>query len=119
VDSCITSRQQQDVQACSRGIWAGKLLSLPAVVDADAIDLPDLLPKNFNLGTLVRDETSWWLFSTGLVLCKCIQARLIDWHISNLEIQDRSVYSDVSTVFWPMTEYTHQGALCNSSFFGS
>ncbi|KAG8067383.1 hypothetical protein GUJ93_ZPchr0005g14410 [Zizania palustris] len=51
----------------------------------------------WNLG---GDETSWWLFPTGLVLCKCIQARLVDWHVSILEIQDRAVYSNDPTIFW-------------------
>ncbi|WOK97014.1 hypothetical protein Cni_G05722 [Canna indica] len=52
----------------------------------------------WNLG----DESGWWLFPACLVLCKCIQARLIDWHVANLEIQvqDRSLYSDDPTVFW-------------------
>jgi hypothetical protein len=37
--------------------------SLLLLMLLDAIDLPYLLPKNFNLETLVWDETSWWLFS--------------------------------------------------------
>ncbi|XP_062230954.1 uncharacterized protein LOC133928568 isoform X2 [Phragmites australis] len=56
---------------------------------------PSMQP--WNLG---GDETSWWLFPTGLVLCKCIQARLVDWHASMLEIQDRAVYSNDPTIFW-------------------
>ncbi|KAK3137334.1 hypothetical protein QOZ80_5BG0450930 [Eleusine coracana subsp. coracana] len=56
---------------------------------------PSIQP--WNLG---GDETSWWLFPTGLVLCKCIQARLVDWHVSILEIQDRAVYSNDPTIFW-------------------
>ncbi|WVZ96825.1 hypothetical protein U9M48_042413 [Paspalum notatum var. saurae] len=56
---------------------------------------PSMQPWNFG-----RDETSWWLFPTGLVLCKCIQARLVDWHVSILEIQDRAVYSNDPTIFW-------------------
>ncbi|TVU17129.1 hypothetical protein EJB05_33144, partial [Eragrostis curvula] len=56
---------------------------------------PSMQP--WNLG---GDETSWWLFPTGLVLCKCIQARLVDWHVSILEIQDRAVYSNDPTIFW-------------------
>ncbi|CAL9773044.1 unnamed protein product [Musa acuminata subsp. burmannicoides] len=51
----------------------------------------------WNLGT---DESGWWLFPVGLVLCKCIQARLVDWHVANLEIQDRSLYSNDPTLFW-------------------
>ncbi|KAL6897842.1 hypothetical protein ACP4OV_006801 [Aristida adscensionis] len=56
---------------------------------------PSMQP--WNLG---GDETSWWLFPTALVLCKCIQARLVDWHVSILEIQDRAVYSNDPTIFW-------------------
>lgn len=56
---------------------------------------PSMQP--WNLG---GDETSWWLFPTGLVLCKLIQARLVDWHVSILEIQDRAVYSNDPTIFW-------------------
>nr|XP_009388553.1 PREDICTED: uncharacterized protein LOC103975341 isoform X1 [Musa acuminata subsp. malaccensis] len=51
----------------------------------------------WNLGV---DESGWWLFPAGLVLCKCIQARLVDWHVANLEIQDRSLYSNDPTLFW-------------------
>ncbi|XP_006655064.3 uncharacterized protein LOC102713187 [Oryza brachyantha] len=56
---------------------------------------PSMQP--WNLG---GDDTSWWLFPTGLVICKCIQARLVDWHVSILEIQDRAVYSNDPTIFW-------------------
>ncbi|KAM3407778.1 hypothetical protein ACQJBY_001250 [Aegilops geniculata] len=56
---------------------------------------PSMQP--WNLG---GDETSWWLFPTGLVLCKLIQARLVDWHVSILEIQDRAVYSKDPAIFW-------------------
>ncbi|KAM0944757.1 hypothetical protein DsansV1_C11g0112261 [Dioscorea sansibarensis] len=51
----------------------------------------------WSLGT---DESGWWLFPSGLVLCKCIQARLVDWHVANLEIQDRSLYSNDPNLFW-------------------
>ncbi|XP_066305595.1 uncharacterized protein [Miscanthus floridulus] len=56
---------------------------------------PSMQP--WNLGT---DESGWWLFPTGLMLLKCIQARLVDWHVANLEIQDRAVYSDDPNIFW-------------------
>ena len=55
-----------------------------------------------------RDESWWWLFPTGLVLCKCIQARLIDWHVANLEIQDRSLYSKDPNVFWQSWYIVHR-----------
>ncbi|KAG0456405.1 hypothetical protein HPP92_024193 [Vanilla planifolia] len=51
----------------------------------------------WNLGA---DESGWWLFPAGLFVCKFIQARLIDWHVANLEIQDRSLYSNDPNVFW-------------------
>ncbi|KAJ6840658.1 uncharacterized protein M6B38_118000 [Iris pallida] len=51
----------------------------------------------WNLGA---DESGWWLFPVVLVLCKCVQARLVDWHVANLEIQDRSLYSNDPNVFW-------------------
>ncbi|XP_020097904.1 uncharacterized protein LOC109716759 [Ananas comosus] len=50
--------------------------------------------------SLATDESGWWLFPTVLVLCKCIQARLVDWHVANLEIQDRSLYSNNPNIFW-------------------
>eukprot|EP00268_Persea_americana_P046120 TRINITY_DN4743_c0_g1_i2.p1 TRINITY_DN4743_c0_g1~~TRINITY_DN4743_c0_g1_i2.p1 ORF type:complete len:186 (+),score=5.11 TRINITY_DN4743_c0_g1_i2:2023-2580(+) len=56
--------------------------------------------KHPNVQPWNMDESWWWLFPTGLVLCKCIQARLIDWHVANLEIQDRSLYSKDPNVFW-------------------
>ncbi|XP_043706589.1 uncharacterized protein LOC122656187 isoform X2 [Telopea speciosissima] len=56
---------------------------------------PNFQPWNFSM-----DESGWWMFPTVLVLCKCVQAWLIDWHISNLEIQDRSLYSNDPNIFW-------------------
>ncbi|KAI3904310.1 hypothetical protein MKW92_039276 [Papaver armeniacum] len=56
---------------------------------------PNFQPWNFSM-----DESGWWMFPTGLVLCKCVQARLINWHVANLEIQDRSLYSDNPNLFW-------------------
>ncbi|KAM7493377.1 hypothetical protein LguiB_027986 [Lonicera macranthoides] len=55
--------------------------------------LPKFQPWNM-------DESEWWIFPVALVLCKCIQARLINWHIANQEIQDRSLYSNDFGVFW-------------------
>lgn len=46
------------------------------------------------------DESEWWIFPVGLLLCKCLQSRLINWHVANLEIQDRSLYSSDFDVFW-------------------
>ncbi|KAK3009003.1 hypothetical protein RJ639_013595 [Escallonia herrerae] len=55
--------------------------------------LPNFQPWNM-------DESEWWIFPAALVLCKCIQSRLINWHVANLEIQDRSLYSKDFEVFW-------------------
>ncbi|KAJ4959336.1 hypothetical protein NE237_026447 [Protea cynaroides] len=55
----------------------------------------DFQPWNFSM-----DESGWWMFPTVLVLCKCLQARLIDWHVANLEIQDRSLYCNDPNIFW-------------------
>ncbi|KAG9132416.1 hypothetical protein Leryth_008352 [Lithospermum erythrorhizon] len=46
------------------------------------------------------DESEWWIFPFGLVLCKCIQSQLVNWHVANLEIQDRSLYSNDPELFW-------------------
>ncbi|XP_019051661.1 PREDICTED: uncharacterized protein LOC104588235 [Nelumbo nucifera] len=56
---------------------------------------PNFQPWNFSM-----DESGWWMLPTGLVLCKCVQARLIDWHVANLEIHDRSLYSNNPDLFW-------------------
>ncbi|KAI3915295.1 hypothetical protein MKX01_035554 [Papaver californicum] len=58
---------------------------------------PNFQPWNFSM-----DESGWWMFPTGLVLCKCVQAQLINWHVANLEIQfqDRSLYSNNPNLFW-------------------
>lgn len=56
---------------------------------------PSFQPWNFSM-----DESEWWIFPVGLVLCKCIQSRLLNWHVANLEIQDRSLYSNSFELFW-------------------
>ncbi|XP_042486737.1 uncharacterized protein LOC122066956 [Macadamia integrifolia] len=56
--------------------------------------------QNFQPWNFSMDESGWWMFPTVLVLCKCVQARLIDWHVANLEIQDRSLYSNDPSIFW-------------------
>ncbi|KAL5728944.1 hypothetical protein ACHQM5_001963 [Ranunculus cassubicifolius] len=55
---------------------------------------------NFQPWSFSMDESGWWMFPTGLLVCKCIQSRLINWHVANLEIQDRSLYSSNPTLFW-------------------
>ncbi|XP_058073877.1 uncharacterized protein LOC131222728 isoform X2 [Magnolia sinica] len=56
--------------------------------------------QNFQPLSFSMDEGGWWMLPMGLALCKCVQARLIDWHVANLEIQDRSLYSKDQNVFW-------------------
>nr|KYP70139.1 hypothetical protein KK1_009347 [Cajanus cajan] len=48
----------------------------------------------------IMDESEWWIFPAGLVLCKLFQSQLINWHVANLEIQDRSLYSNDFELFW-------------------
>ncbi|PIA64560.1 hypothetical protein AQUCO_00100200v1 [Aquilegia coerulea] len=55
---------------------------------------------NFQPWSFSMDESGWWMFPTGLMLCKCVQSCLINWHVANLEIQDRSLYSNNPTLFW-------------------
>uniref|UniRef100_A0A7N0RD06 DUF8003 domain-containing protein n=1 Tax=Kalanchoe fedtschenkoi TaxID=63787 RepID=A0A7N0RD06_KALFE len=57
--------------------------------------LPNLPPWNINM-----DGSEWWIFPGTLVVCKCIQSQLINWHVANLEIQDRSLYSADYELFW-------------------
>ncbi|XP_030530685.2 uncharacterized protein LOC115741106 [Rhodamnia argentea] len=57
--------------------------------------LPYFQPWNINL-----DDSEWWIFPAGLVLCKIFQSQLINWHVANLEIQDRSLYSSNFELFW-------------------
>lgn len=56
--------------------------------------------SSFHVVATCRDESEWWIFPVGLVLCKCIQSRLVNWHVANLEIQDRSLYSNRFELFW-------------------
>ncbi|KAG6391223.1 hypothetical protein SASPL_148976 [Salvia splendens] len=46
------------------------------------------------------DEREWWIFPLSLSLCKCIQSKLVNWHVANLEIQDRALYSKDFELFW-------------------
>ncbi|EPS64424.1 hypothetical protein M569_10357 [Genlisea aurea] len=49
---------------------------------------------------LKMDESGWWMFPFALVICKSIQSKLVNFHVANLEIQDRSLYSNDSDIFW-------------------
>ncbi|KAF3503794.1 hypothetical protein F2Q69_00045013 [Brassica cretica] len=52
-------------------------------------------PWNINMG-----ESEWWIFPAGLVVYKIMQSQLINRHVANLEIQDRSLYSKDFELFW-------------------
>ncbi|EXB24696.1 hypothetical protein L484_005490 [Morus notabilis] len=64
--------------------------------------LPSLESPNISLltGQESWDESEWWVLPSGLAVCKLIQAQLIDRHVANQEIQDPSLYSNDSDVFW-------------------
>ncbi|GJP70154.1 hypothetical protein CLOP_g1132 [Closterium sp. NIES-67] len=46
------------------------------------------------------EEFTWLLFPGMFVACKLAQARVIDRHVANLEIQDRTLLAEDPTVFW-------------------
>ncbi|KAK1367713.1 MraZ [Heracleum sosnowskyi] len=46
------------------------------------------------------DDEKWWILPTVLMLFKLIQARLLDWHIANLEIRDFSLFCPDPDTFW-------------------
>ncbi|KAG8635925.1 uncharacterized protein LOC110603588 isoform X2 [Manihot esculenta] len=54
----------------------------------------------FQPWNISMDESEWWIFPVGLVVCKILQSQLINWHVANLEIQDRSLYSNDFELFW-------------------
>ncbi|KAI5383166.1 uncharacterized protein LOC127108398 [Lathyrus oleraceus] len=56
--------------------------------------------SNIQSWSFSMDESEWWMLPSGLFLCKIIQARLIDCHVANQEIQDLSLYSSDTNVFW-------------------
>ncbi|PIA31063.1 hypothetical protein AQUCO_05300111v1 [Aquilegia coerulea] len=58
------------------------------------------LPEETNAWNLRREDEKWWILPTVLFLVKAIQARFIDWHIANLEIDDRSLFDKDPESFW-------------------
>ncbi|KAK9144802.1 hypothetical protein Sjap_004705 [Stephania japonica] len=60
--------------------------------------LPDSQPNRLNRGH--REDDKWWILPTILLLIKSVQARFVDWHIANLEIDDRSLFSPDPDSFW-------------------
>ncbi|XP_049403131.1 uncharacterized protein LOC125866815 isoform X3 [Solanum stenotomum] len=55
---------------------------------------------NFQSWKFSMDDSGWWMLPTGLLLFKTAQASLINYHVANLEIQDRTLYSNDPDVFW-------------------
>jgi len=47
-----------------------------------------------------REDDKWWLLPTILLLFKSIQARFVNWHIANLEIEDFSLFCPDPDAFW-------------------
>ncbi|XP_027173507.1 uncharacterized protein LOC113773152 [Coffea eugenioides] len=58
--------------------------------------------KHWNIQSwnFTLDESGWWMLPSGLLLCKIFQARLINYHVANLEVQDRTLYSNDPDAFW-------------------
>lgn len=54
----------------------------------------------FNLLRPDVEPTLWWILPSLLVVSKVVQARVVDRHVANLEIQDRTLYSDAPNKFW-------------------
>ncbi|KAH7294748.1 hypothetical protein KP509_27G016400 [Ceratopteris richardii] len=46
------------------------------------------------------EDGGWWLFPVVLFVCKIIQARMLDHHIANLEVRNRTIYSKDPAKFW-------------------
>uniref|UniRef100_A0A7N1A4F4 DUF8003 domain-containing protein n=1 Tax=Kalanchoe fedtschenkoi TaxID=63787 RepID=A0A7N1A4F4_KALFE len=63
-------------------------------------------PENTNSWSYRSEDDKWWMLPTILLLLKSMQARLVDWHIANLEVQDISLFSPDPDAFW-----AHESAL--------
>ncbi|KAG8634220.1 uncharacterized protein LOC110604465 isoform X1 [Manihot esculenta] len=57
-------------------------------------------PDKENKWNIRREDDKWWLLPTILLLLKSIQARFVDWHIANLEMQDFSLFCPDPDAFW-------------------
>ncbi|CAN1845088.1 hypothetical protein LINPERHAP1_LOCUS37715 [Linum perenne] len=53
--------------------------------------------NTWNIG---REDDGWWVLPTILALMKSIQARIVDRHIANLELQDLSLLCPDPDTFW-------------------
>lgn len=61
---------------------------------------PSKKPVNVHSWNFSREGSEWWLLPCGLILFKLLQARFIDYHIANQEIQDLTLYSKDPGLFW-------------------
>ncbi|KMT03252.1 hypothetical protein BVRB_8g197950 [Beta vulgaris subsp. vulgaris] len=61
---------------------------------------PSKKPGDIHSWNMSREESEWWVLPSGLILCKLVQARLIDYHVANQEIQDLTLYSKDPDQFW-------------------
>ncbi|GMJ12451.1 hypothetical protein like AT5G47020 [Hibiscus trionum] len=59
-----------------------------------------LPPDKENSWNTRSEDDKWWLLPTILLLFKSIQARFVDWHIANLEVQDFSLFCPDPDAFW-------------------
>ncbi|XP_011032010.1 PREDICTED: uncharacterized protein LOC105130969 isoform X1 [Populus euphratica] len=57
-------------------------------------------PDEENTWNIRREDDKWWLLPTILLLFKSVQARFVDWHIANVEIQDFSLFYPDPDAFW-------------------
>ncbi|KAJ9555936.1 hypothetical protein OSB04_010550 [Centaurea solstitialis] len=65
---------------------------------AHYVTQPSKTPSDVQPWTM--EESEWWILPLALVMCKFIQSCFVNWHIANLEIQDRSLYSSDTAAFW-------------------
>lgn len=42
----------------------------------------------------------WWVFPALALVVKVVQARVVDRHVANLDVQDRTLCSEDANVFW-------------------
>ncbi|MBA0709693.1 hypothetical protein Golax_024716, partial [Gossypium laxum] len=59
-----------------------------------------LPPDKENTWNTRSEDNKWWLLPTILLIFKSIQARFVDWHIANLEVQDFSLFCPDPDAFW-------------------
>ncbi|KAF8379153.1 hypothetical protein HHK36_028582 [Tetracentron sinense] len=68
---------------------------------ADLVEEPDYeLEFDKNGEEEVMEDDKWWILPSILLLVKSVQARFVDWHIANLEIEDLSLFSQDPESFW-------------------